>query len=563
MDSGNDDSSAHYQRMSSHTGVRDTVVTYRVQIALIGAIVLGVCLRLLPLALAFPLEVPLGGGGLYTEISQSILHHGFAYPTMIEHYTVGGVPFAYPPLVFYALAAIAALDISPVVASLIWMPFLFSIVTIPAFYWLATGVCSDQRESLLATFVYATIPAAFATFTAGEGVIEAVGTFCVLLGGGALVRTINHPNDTNDGGLGAVTPDTQISQRYVLLAGALFALTTLVSPGGAYAFVLALGTFGVALVINGTVWDSLQAPPRRAIRVAVLIVGTVGVIGLFGSAPWWATVASRHGIETLLYAFGSRQSLLEQVLEATQFDQFGAFWGALALVGAFYQIARRELFISLWFGITMFAGEIVYIRPIPVAILAAVAISRVVVPSLRSVTTAISLRSQRISASQVATGLVWIFVVLIIVHSTGMAAISVSGEAQDDAEPGTLAAMQWVEQETPSESDFLIVDPNPQESWWVGDWFPTFANRTAVDVRYGSEWTGNFTEQVAFDEGVNNATTLAELQTITRQHDGRFTHVFVRRRPGVHDLVVNLRQSRQATTVYRNNDAVIFRIEQQ
>jgi hypothetical protein len=443
------------------------------------------------------------------------------------------------------------------------MPFVFSILTIPAFYWLVTGVFSDRRESVLATLVYAVIPAAFTTFTAGEGVIEAAGTFCVLLGVGALVRTIEHPNETDDGGDSeTVTPYAQISQRHVLLGGALFAITTLVSPGGAYAFTLALGTFGIAMVIDGTTQDRSSARSHRVIRMAVLILGVVGVIGLLGSAPWWATVASRHGIETLLYAFGSRQSLLEQIVEATQFGQFGAFWGALALVGALYQIAQHELFVPLWFGATMFAGEIVYIRPIPVAILAVIAINRVIVPTLRSAATTISVRHHRISASQVGTGLAWIFVILIIFHSTGMAAIDVSSEAYDDAEPGTLAAMQWVEQETPPDSRFLIVDPNPQDNWWVGDWFPAFANRTAVDVRYGSEWTGNFTEQVAFDKEVNNATTLAELQTISRQHDGRFTHVFVRRRSGVHDLVVNLRQSRQATMVFRNDDAVVFRVDQ-
>jgi F0F1-type ATP synthase assembly protein I len=65
----NDASSDQHGRKHSDTGFRGTIVAYRFQIALVGAVVLGAFLRLLPLALTFPLAVPLGGGGLYTEIS--------------------------------------------------------------------------------------------------------------------------------------------------------------------------------------------------------------------------------------------------------------------------------------------------------------------------------------------------------------------------------------------------------------------------------------------------------------------------------------------------------------
>ena len=59
---------------------------------------------------------------------------GGGYPTRIAGYTASGVPFAYPPLVFWLVAVLATLTPLSVVAIVAWVPFALSIATVPLCY---------------------------------------------------------------------------------------------------------------------------------------------------------------------------------------------------------------------------------------------------------------------------------------------------------------------------------------------------------------------------------------------------------------------------------------------
>ena len=78
----------------------------------------GLLVRIFPLIMMeFPTEVPYNGGGLYYHFSETILENNFAYPRIIPYYTDNGIPFAYPPLLFYLIAIVAKFTPLSTVAS--------------------------------------------------------------------------------------------------------------------------------------------------------------------------------------------------------------------------------------------------------------------------------------------------------------------------------------------------------------------------------------------------------------------------------------------------------------
>ncbi|MFC6962724.1 hypothetical protein ACFQL7_07540 [Halocatena marina] len=56
---------------------------------------------------------PAYGAGLFLAMADQIQATGYHFPTTIPHYTLGGVPFAYPPLQFFVVAVLLDLGADP------------------------------------------------------------------------------------------------------------------------------------------------------------------------------------------------------------------------------------------------------------------------------------------------------------------------------------------------------------------------------------------------------------------------------------------------------------------
>lgn len=70
---------------------------YPTSVAIIFTI--GILLRVVHL-FYLPRGIPFDRGGLYYEFALQISQANFHFPVTIPFYTNGGLPFAYPPLVF-------------------------------------------------------------------------------------------------------------------------------------------------------------------------------------------------------------------------------------------------------------------------------------------------------------------------------------------------------------------------------------------------------------------------------------------------------------------------------
>ncbi len=408
----------------------------------------GALIRFLPL-LQFPqaLERPLGMGGLYHLFAREILRHGFALPEHIPYYTLNGLPFAYPPLAFYLQAVLLSCLPVSTFALVNLLPPLFSTLTVGLFFFLAREFF-PQRRALLATAVYALLPAAFLEHLPGEGLVESLGTALFIAGVWALVRLNRRPGWPASAWLG-------------LFIG----LSIATSPGGAY-----------GLAVSVAILWLLHAGGRRSPPGYLLLA--VG-IGLALSAPYWLTVSLRYGPAIFLRTFSRQHTgwvalflaklglLTEQSLPLSP-------WGVLALLGLAVLLARREWALPLW-CVLVYAipREYGYLVAVPLALLATYGLTDLVLPGAAG-PGELSRRSRLAPA-----------LVLFILFTWGtVRAYAWGADLARKANLVTteeMAMMAWIRDHTPRLATFLVIGDEIE-------WFPVLTERTTLNVVWGSEW---------------------------------------------------------------------------
>ncbi|MGB9722735.1 MAG: hypothetical protein ACP5OO_04000 [Chloroflexia bacterium] len=406
----------------------------------------GALIRFLPL-FQFPqaLERPLGMGGLYHLFAREILRHGFALPERIPYYTLNGLPFAYPPLAFYLQAALLACLPVPTFVLVNILPPILSTLTVGLFFLLAREFLRGRR-ALLATAIYALLPAAFLEHLPGEGLVESLGTALFIAGVWALVRLNRRPG----------WPASA-------LLGLFIGLTIAASPGGAY---------GLAVSI-AVLWLFRAGGRRAPLHYLLAAAG----IGLALSAPYWLTVVLRYGPDIFFRTFFRQHTglialllakmglLVEQSLPLSP-------WGVLALIGLALFLARREWSLPLW-CVLVYAipREFGYLVAVPLALLATWGLTEAVLPGVAG-------RPERNGRPAGA-------LVLLVLFAWGLARAYAWGadltKRADLVTTDELAMMAWIRQHTPPEATFLVIGNEIE-------WFPVLSERTTLNVVWGSEW---------------------------------------------------------------------------
>lgn len=127
--------------------------------------------------------------------------------------------------------------------------------------------------------------------------------------------------------------------------------------------------------------------------------------------------------------------------------------------------------------------------------------------------------------------------------------------------PDDRAAMEWVREHTPVESQFVLLTgvPAPELDSFQ-EWFPTLAERKSVTTFQGTEWTlgprffSNFKELKELQECVN-----AEcLQAWIAESQISFDYVLVRKRNLSTELIISIRSDKKFETLYEDGVIVLF-----
>jgi len=478
---------------------------------------LGALVRLFPLlTYSGGLSRPLGMGGLYLLFSQEIARGGFALPTSIPYYTQAGLPYAYPPLAFYIEALGLLVGFSPFLLVNV-LPALFSILTVGAFYLLARSFFSEARQALLATAIYALLPAAFLEHLPGEGLVESLGTL-LFIGGVVLLLRLNRRPDW---------PST-------LLLGAFIGLNVLASPGGAYGLALSL------LVL----W-LFRAGGQRAPCLRLL---SAGVLGLLLSAPYWLTVALRHGLAIFYRTFFQQHADLGAWLLAKSgfaVEQRLALspWGILALIGLAICLAHRNWALPLWcLAVYAIPREFAYLVAVPLALLSAWGLGEIV--------QALTRRDRAAGRRSTAA------LVLLVLFAWGIVrAFAWAASIPREKELVTAARMEmmtFVRDHTPTQATFLVLGDEIE-------WFPVLCKRTTLNVVWGSEWVEDRRIFRLQEELLQCPSPACYLET-ARRYNLHPDYLYISRSPDLAGALAAARNEPALEEVWENEGAALFRV---
>jgi hypothetical protein len=391
------------------------------------AVAIAATVRLGPILIA---PFPLGDGGLFATMADDIRAAGFGLPATTS-YNGGGIPFAYPPLGLYVLAAVPGDPIS----TERWLPLVWSLAAVVAAWSLAREL-SDAHTAGVAAVVFAAMPITWAI--EGGGVTRGLGFLLLLVTVWSAAVTTRRPT----------VPLTATT-------GILASLALLAHPA-----------VGPALVALGT----LLLARRWSRRAAIAMTGAVG-IALLGIAPWLWLVLSRHGPEPLLTAATSHA----QAPALVRLLAHGPSWLgplditlAAALVGLAIAIRVRQWFLPAWIIVLLVvpSGEGRY-SALAWAMLAATG-ALAVEPPLRAV------RAVRAAATLALSALVL--------------ASMLAGFQRFRAIPTEVRlGMIEVSRTTPAAAAFAVQTGAYDDG--LIEWFPVLAKRVSIGTYMGLEWT--------------------------------------------------------------------------
>ena len=395
---------------------------------------------------------PAYGAGLYLQIAEEIVAHGYRPPARIAGYTAGGVPFVYPPLGFYATAVLLHLGVDPLTLTRV-LPGLVSTVTVVPFYYLAREVLGTPFRAGVSAVVFAATPVVLQWHVSAGGIVRAPAFLLTLTGLYCGVRLFRSGR-----------------RRWVLPAAILFGLTLLTHPTYSVFFA---ASYALAYLL----YD------RSTTGVAMGAAVAAG--GLLLASPWVTHVVSTHGAGTLAAAAGTHGGVVQTQKPFRLLSDLGrpiaagrtmSLWYLLALLGSGYLVARRRVFLPAWLllAIVLLHERRFAFVPGTMAIGALVTAPRRVAAGEGS--RAVTRWLQRGAAA----GLV---VLLVVMGGFYAAGTPIHGGTSQPAfiDDDDVEAMEWVDEELPADAEFVVLGD-------AAEWFPQQSDRTMLVGPWGVEW---------------------------------------------------------------------------
>jgi hypothetical protein len=436
----------------------------------------GILLRLVHL-LVIPFAAPFHLGGLFYEFSRQILLNHFSLPQTIPYYSLGGIPFAYPPLAFYIQAILIKLFSPAQFVTVNLLPPFISACTVPAFYWMIKGLTGDDRLRTAALFAFAFMPAAFVNQIEGAGLPEACGTLFLLFFLCWLFRHEKSPSLLSS-----------------LCAGIFLGLCVLSSPGSAYA--------GTILSILFFIKFLLQDIAKHSFRRSAWLI-LAGFTGLLVSAPYWLTIVHHNGSAGLASAFLAQQdalAFLNQIRYMITFKPadlitfisdegiYGFLFDWLVFAGLVWALLNKKVFQGiLLFVVWLIPREGSWMVAIPAAWLAADGMINVAWPLFSR---AFSNRGRN-NAIPLAPGLLAMVLLLMMVSGSTFALHALVNQPEMQISPSQVEAFQDKKSRIPTGSHVLIAGNAA-----LREWAPALMEREVLNCEFGLEWQPDELKQV-------------------------------------------------------------------
>jgi Dolichyl-phosphate-mannose-protein mannosyltransferase len=464
------------------------------------SIVLGAFMRFNPSLIA---GFPVGDGGMFAVMVEDLEASHYALPEFTT-YNHSMIPFAYPPLGFYAGRVAADLFGLTAIEVLRWVPALFASLSIPAFYLLASRIAKSKYEAAISTLFFALMPRALSWFVLGGGLTRSPAQFFMLLALATVVRLYKE-NRRSD----------------IFWAGVFAGLTIMSHPEAAVHMIASVVLLWLLLA--------------RSRPTFLNLVG-VGIVALITSIPWWATVISYHGIDPILRAAQTGQKSLA-VLNLVSFnfteEIYATLIAVLGLLGLGHRLVHKDYLLPIWLVVPFLVEGRSAVLPaaIPLALLAARGFIDVVLPAFLSGAGKGTEESDELSS--VEFGL-FVYLLLFLVFSTYQFGLQAAGNTLASTD---RQAMNWIRDHTSGDSKFLVLTgTNAITCDWVLEWFPALTDRQSIYTVQGTEWTkgANFASYVRSTYAVQRCLTDSDLSCLDSAVNRlNYDYVYVSKMPSL------------------------------
>ncbi len=528
-------------------------------LVLAAAVAVGVVIRALHILSA---SFPLNDGALFYQMVRDLQAAHYRLPAFTT-YNDASIPFAYSPFGFYLAAALNDLTGLALVDVFRWVPFAFTSLTLLGCLLLAQRLLGSRLAVAVAVVTFGLLPRSFLWLLMGGGVTRAPGFFFAIMALDELALLYGKRD------------------RRHLLPATIFCALTVLSHLGTAPF---LG-FSALLFMLAFSRD------RFGLRMSAI----VGAGTLVLTAPWWGHVLARHGLGPFLAANQTGGSIFHGLTWDHLIQTLGsaglgtgepllAVGAMLAVLGVLACMATGSWLLPVWWiaVVVLDARAGSTYATLPIALLAGIGVSDVVVPLLR--------RGRALHARHVAharhgqphpdvlpfPGPAGRLRSQILVLGFFFALAFTSALLTQPGLPGGLPdltsltreerwAMRWVANTTPVSSRLLVIAQRPWEIDKTSEWMPVIGERVSVATVQGTEWLPNHAfsrRQWDFNElqGCGNWVTdcLGDWSTRTGID---FTHVFIPKNPAgqcCRMLIFDLKRDPAYQLIYDGPGAVVF-----
>jgi hypothetical protein len=452
-------------------------------------------------------------GGMFAVMVDDLKASHYVLPAFTT-YNHSNIPFAYPPIGFYAGRLAADLFGLTAPQALRWIPALIASLSIPAFYLLSLRLLKNKYQAAVATLFFALMPRAFSWFVSGGGLTRSPGQLFLLL---TLASTVRLYEENRRG--------------EVFWTGLFAGLTVMSHPEAAVHMVASVIFFWIMLGRSRTTFFRL--------------VG-VGVIALIVSAPWWLTVIHYHGLGPLLSAAQTGQksaAILNLVFFDFAEEPYATLITVLALIGLGQRLVRKDYLLPLWLALPFLVEGRSAALPaaIPLAMLAAIGLTDIVSPGLLSLVKKEPDRSDEVSAVEFG---VITYLLAFLIFSCYQFGFQLSGKVLSIP---AREAMQWIKTHTPEDAKFLVLTgTNAITCDLTLEWFPALTGRQSLLTVQGAEWTQgrNFRTYVQSTYPVQECLSSGDLSCLDGQISrSAYNFVYISKVPYVNCAPVDLPNS--------------------
>lgn len=492
---------------------------------------LSVLIRIFPGILT---SFPINDGGMFLVMARDLRTNGFILPSFTT-YNNFAIPFAYPPLGFYVIGFLSVLGI-PELSIVHWLPIFISCLLVIVVFLLCDAVLKDRPRAAVATMMFALIPGSFDWQIMGGGMTRTFGVFFFGLAIYAVYKLFETP-----------------SWKYALLSVLFCSLAVLSHPES----VLATAT-GCALVwiFHGRTW-------MKSLLAVAVAAGTLAL-----TAPWWGTVLALHGFAPYLSALTTGAykglpftALYEDFLAP---ESLFTLFGLLRLGGIALCLWKKQFFLTAWVLLPYFveprseAG----IAAFPSAMLMALCLTDVL-PALVQLVRK-TLKKQTASKDFIQTQ--WLNAVLLVL----MLGLFIAGALHDFSlvnttlkPPEPMALMDWVKNNSPETSQFLIltgftgVQTDP-----IQEWFPVLTGRRNQTASQGLEWTLGTGFLTRIDDliALQKCEDVICIERWSAETGVSYTEMVVEKSSLTQSLVNSLSGDKGYTLVYQNENYLVYQI---